>query len=312
MFLNRAKNTTARDFCARVPVPFFVDGEWVTGDHEAVPVLDPATGQAICAVGSAAESQVDRAVLAARRSFDNQHWAGMRPDQRAIALQRWADLVERDQTVLSELETIQTGKPIRESRIDVARALDGIRFYAAAARNIYGDLVHVSPKHHTYILRQPLGVVAAIVPWNVPIVLTVSKVAPALAAGNSVVVKPSQTTPLTALYLAQLWQELDLPSGVLNVLNGPGSTVGEKLCLHPAVTGITFTGGTETGLRLGELVAAQNKRLMLELGGKSPNIILADADLSKAIPGSANAIFYGQGQICAAGSRLIVDAAIYD
>ncbi len=312
MFLNRAKNTTARDFCARNPLPFFIDGEWVTGDNEAVPVHDPATGQAICAVGSAAESQVDRAVLAARRSFDNQYWAGMRPDQRAIALQRWADLVERDQTVLSELETIQTGKPIRESRIDVARALDGIRFYAAAARHIYGDLVNVSPKHHTYILRQPLGVVAAIVPWNVPIVLTVSKVAPALAAGNSVVVKPSQTTPLTALYLAQLWQELDLPSGVLNVLNGPGSTVGEHLCLHPAVTGITFTGGTDTGLRLSELVAAQNKRLMLELGGKSPNIVLADADLSRAIPGAANAIFYGQGQICAAGSRLIVDAAIYD
>ena len=312
MFLNRAKNTTARDFCATDPVPFFVDGEWVTGDNEAIPVLDPATGQAICAVGSAAESQVDRAVLAARRSFDNQLWAGMRPDQRAIALHRWADLVERDQQVLSELETIQTGKPIRESRIDVARALDGIRFYAAAARNIYGDLINISSGYHTYMLRQPLGVVAAIVPWNVPIVLTVSKVAPALAAGNSVVVKPSQTTPLTALYIAQLWQELDLPSGVLNVLNGPGSTVGEELCLHPAVTGITFTGGTETGLRLSELVAAQNKRLMLELGGKSPNIVLADADLSRAIPGSANAIFYGQGQICAAGSRLIVDASIYD
>jgi acyl-CoA reductase-like NAD-dependent aldehyde dehydrogenase len=180
------------------------------------------------------------------------------------------------------------------------------------ARTISGEVIDVSPAHHSYVVRQPLGVVAAIVPWNVPIVLTISKAAPALAAGNSVVVKPSQTTPLTALYLAKLWEELDLPAGVFNVINGPGSSVGESLCLHPLVTGITFTGGTSTGLHLGELAARQNKRVMLELGGKSPNIVLSDADLSRAIPGSANAIFYGQGQICAAGSRLLVEAPVYD
>lgn len=312
LFLNRARNEVAKEFCSQDPVPMFMDGEWVLGDSEATPVLDPATSRPVCEVSSAGQEQVHRAVLAARRSYEQRHWAGLRPDQRAMALYRWADLLERDQQVLAELETIQTGKPIRESRTDVARALDGIRFYAAAARNIHGEVIDVSHKHHSYLLRQPLGVVAAIVPWNVPIVLAVSKAAPALAAGNSVVVKPSQATPLTALYLARLWEELDLPGGIFNVLNGPGASVGEGLCLHPAVTGISFTGGTETGLRLGELAASQNKRLMLELGGKSPNIVLADADLTRAIPGSANAIFYGQGQICAAGSRLIVDAAVYD
>jgi acyl-CoA reductase-like NAD-dependent aldehyde dehydrogenase len=207
---------------------------------------------------------------------------------------------------------LQTGKPIRESRGDVARALDGIRFYAASARNIRGEVIDVSDQHHSYVVSSPIGVVAAIVPWNVPIVLTISKAAPALAAGNCVVVKPSQTTPLTALHLAKLWEEADLPRGVYNVINGPGRSVGEALCLHPLVTGITFTGGTDTGLHLGELAARQNKRVMLELGGKSPNIVLADADLQKAIPGSANAIFYGQGQICAAGSRLLVEDAVFD
>ncbi len=227
-------------------------------------------------------------------------------------MERWADLIDRDSEVLSEIESLQTGKPIREARGDIARALDGIRFYSGVARNIRGEVIDVSARHHSYVVREPIGIVATIVPWNVPMVLTVSKVAPAIAGGNVVIVKPSQATPLTALYLARLWEEAGLPSGVLNVINGSGSGVGEALCLHPDVTGITFTGSTETGLHLGALAARQNKRIMLELGGKSPNIILRDADLTRAIPAAANAIFYGQGQICAAGSRLLVHTDVYD
>ncbi len=310
--MNRARNTTVKEFCALDPVPYFVDGEWSPGVADPIAVFDPANGLPVATVACADEAAVDSAARAARSAFDRGTWSRARPDERARQMNAWADLVDRDSEVLAEMETLQTGKPIRESRGDVARALDGLRFYAAAARNQRGEVIDVSDRHHSYVIRQPLGVVAAIVPWNVPIVLTISKVAPALAAGNSVIVKPSQTTPLTALYLAKLWEEANLPRGVYNVINGPGRSVGETLCLHPLVTGMSFTGGTDTGLHLGELAARQNKRVMLELGGKSPNIVLADADLTKAIPGAANAIFYGQGQICAAGSRLLVEAPIYD
>ncbi len=310
--MNRARISAVQQFCSNDPVPYFIDGEWSTGTEAPIAVIDPANDLPVCTVACAGADEVDRAVVAARRAFDQGLWSQARPDERSLHLNRWADLVDRDREILAELETLQTGKPIRESRGDVARALDGIRFYAASARNIRGEVIDVSSRHHSYVISRPLGVVAAIVPWNVPIVLTVSKVAPALAAGNSVIVKPSQTTPLTALYLARLWQEADLPAGVYNVINGPGRSVGEALCLHPGVTGITFTGGTDTGLHLGELAARQNKRVMLELGGKSPNIVLRDADIDRAIPGSANAIFYGQGQICAAGSRLLAEAPIYD
>lgn len=310
--MNRARIGAVADFCAGDPVPYFVDGQWSQGTDTPIAVIDPANAQPVCVVACADLTEVDRAATAARAAFDRGAWSRARPDQRSRDLARWADLVERDSETLAELETLQTGKPIRESRGDVARALDGIRFYAASARNIRGEVIDVSSRHHSYVVSQPIGVVAAVVPWNVPLVLTVSKVAPALAAGNSVIVKPSQTTPLTALYLARLWEELDLPAGVYNVINGPGRIVGEALCVHPLVTGITFTGGTDTGLHLGELASRQNKRVMLELGGKSPNIVLADADLDKAIPGSANAIFYGQGQICAAGSRLLVESAVFD
>jgi acyl-CoA reductase-like NAD-dependent aldehyde dehydrogenase len=295
------------------PLPMLVAGSWVTGDEgRAVTLVEPASGEALCRVATAGPAELERAVAAAERAFRDGRWSGLRPDERSLALLRWADLVERDADLLATLETLQAGKPIRESRGDVARALDGIRFYAAAARNIRGETIAVSGAHHTYTLREPVGVVAAVVPWNVPIVLTVSKAAPALAAGNVVIVKPSQATPLTALHLGRLWQEAGLPDGALSVLTGSGAEVGEALCLDPRVTGITFTGSTATGLRLGSLAALQAKRTMLELGGKSPNIVLADADPEAASDGAARAIFFGAGQICSAGSRLIVEAPLHD
>lgn len=311
--VKRARNDAVRAFLSDSPLPMFIDGAWSHGSSRSTfSVLDPASGEALCDVVAADNGEVDTVVAAAQAAFKDGRWSRLRPNERARGMSRWADLIDRDSEILAELESLQTGKPIREARGDIARALDGVRFYAAAARNIRGEVIDVSSRHHSYVLREPIGVVATIVPWNVPIVLTVSKVAPAIAGGNTVIVKPSQATPLTALYLARLWHEADLPAGVLNVINGSGSGVGETLCLHRGVTGITFTGSTETGLRLGALAASQNKRIMLELGGKSPNIILQDADLSRAIPAAANAIFYGQGQICAAGSRLLVHEDVFD
>jgi len=312
-YVNRARLEGVRTILQTTPSPMFINGDWVQGSSgETIDVVDPANGQLLCIIASGSSEDVDQAVTAAFRAFHDGRWSELRPDERARALDTWANLVERDHAILSELESLQTGKPITEARGDVSRALDGIRFYAAAARNIRGETIDVSAEHHSYVVREPIGVVASIVPWNVPIVLTISKAAPALAAGNTVIVKPSQSTPLTALHLAKLWQEANLPSGVFNVINGSGRTVGEALCVHPLVTGITFTGGTSTGLHIGSLTAQMNKRIMLELGGKSPNIILSDADLSRAIPGAVNAIFYGQGQICAAGSRLLVQSSIYE
>jgi acyl-CoA reductase-like NAD-dependent aldehyde dehydrogenase len=309
----RAVNQDLHDMLSVSPLPMYINGTWTHGSSGTVTeIIDPANSEVFCAVSAADEKDVDTAANAAYAAFKSGRWSGLRPDERARAMFRWADLVDRDSELLAEMETLQTGKPIRESRGDIARGLDGIRFYAGLARNIRGETIDVSPRHHSYVTREPIGVIASIVPWNVPFVLTLSKAAPALAGGNSVIVKPSQTTPLTALHLARLWEEAGLPTSVFSVITGAGRIVGEALCMHPRVSGVTFTGSTETGLRLSKLTSSQNKRIMLELGGKSPNLVLADADLDRAIPGAASAIFYGQGQICAAGSRLIVDQSIYD
>jgi acyl-CoA reductase-like NAD-dependent aldehyde dehydrogenase len=309
----RARHPGVARMLAQDPIPMLIAGTWTSGSAGKVHVLvEPASGGALCRIAEAGPSDVGRAISAALDAFRSGTWSRMRPDARSLGMLRWADLLERDAALLAELETLQTGKPIREAEGDVARALDGIRFYAASARNIRGETITVSEAHHSYTQREPVGVVAAVVPWNVPLVLTVSKAAPALAGGNSVVVKPARATPLTALHLARLWQEAGLPDGVLSVLTGPGAEVGERLCLDPRVTGITFTGSTETGLRLGSMAALRGKRTMLELGGKSPNIVLADADLEAAIAGAASAIFYGQGEICSAGSRLLVEASVHD
>lgn len=302
-----------RAFLGRDVVPMFIGGEWRAAVSGATSeVRDPASGELVARVPCAGAADTEVAIAGALRGFEDGSWSGLRPDERARALLRLGDLVERDAAILAELEVLETGKPIREARGDVARALDGIRFYAGSARNIRGETITVTADLHTYTVLEPVGVVAAIVPWNVPLVLCVSKVAPALAAGNTVIAKPATTTPLTALYLAQLWVEAGLPPLAFTVITGPGGQVGQAVCDDPRVTGITFTGSTEVGLALGEAAARRSKRTMLELGGKSPNIVLADADLDIAIPGAASAIFYGAGEICSAGSRLIVEAPVYD
>jgi aldehyde dehydrogenase (NAD+)/phenylacetaldehyde dehydrogenase len=303
----------AAEFLHGGPLKMFLGGEWrASSDGAITNVSYPATGEVVGSVAEATPADVEIAVKSAKEAFVDERWSGLRPDERAAGLLALASLVDRDREIMAVLETLHTGKPIRESRGDIARGLDGIRFYAASARNMRGETIPVSNDFHSYTVREPVGIVACIVPWNVPFVLMVSKAAPALAGGNSVVVKPATATPFTALYLAKLWEEARLPAGVFNVLTGAGSRVGEALCLHPDVAGITLTGSTEVGLHLGSQAALANKRTMLELGGKSPDIVFNDADLERAIAGAGAAIFYGQGEICSAGSRLIVQSDVHD
>ena len=287
-----------------------IGGSRRTGAGERRENVDPATGRVTSVVASPTIEEVDFAVTAARRAFPA--WSRTPPATRSLLLYRLADLVERHGEMFAQLETLDTGKAIRESRADVNRAVDGLRFYAGCARQLRGETLAVDESWAVSTLRKPLGVVAAIVPWNVPLVLTICKTAPALAAGNTVVVKPSEQTPLTALALADLAGEAGLPPGALNVVPGSGRTIGMFLVEHAGVDKVTFTGSTRTGIAIARAAAASVKGVALELGGKSPNLVFADADLDEAARGAADAIFYGQGQICTAGSRLLVERSVYE
>ena len=295
------------------PQRLVIDGRMVAALDGATRELRyPATGASFAHVCEGGVDDARAAVAAARRAFDAGPWPRLSPAERSRVLERLAGLMERDARVLAELETLETGKPIAESNGDVARAIDGVRFYSAAARLSRGETIPVTERLSVGTVREPLGVVAAIVPWNVPLVLCVSKSAPALAAGNAVVAKPSEDTPLTALVLARLALEAGLPEGVLNVVTGVGATVGRFLTESAEVDGVTFTGGTSTGRGVAAAAAGSHKRVQVELGGKSPNVVFADADLDAAIRGAASAIFYGQGEICSAGSRLLVERGVFD
>jgi len=288
----------------------FVDGEPRPGKGEVTDNLAPATGEVTSQVRQGTVEDCEAAIAAARRAFPG--WSRTTPSQRSLLLLRLADRLEADGEVLARLETIDTGKPIRESRGDVGRAIDGLRFYAGMARQVRGETISVEPDLSVWTTRRPVGVVAAIVPWNVPLVLTVCKAAPALAAGNTVVVKPAELTPLTALRLAGHAVAAGLPPGAFNVVPGRGSVVGGALTTHPDVAKVTFTGSTETGISIAEAAAPSLKAVALELGGKSPHIVFADADLERASKAVAGGVFYGQGEICTAGSRMLVHRDVYD
>ncbi|MSQ54551.1 MAG: aldehyde dehydrogenase [Betaproteobacteria bacterium] len=298
---------------ARAPLPLVIGGrEAPSLSGETRSLYYPATGEPLASVCEGGVPDAQAAVQSARRAFDSGPWPRLAPAERSRMLERLAGLMERDARMLAELETLETGKPIAESAGDVARAIDGVRFYAAAARMCRGETIPLSGRLAISTVREPLGVVAAIVPWNVPLVLTVSKAAPALAMGNAVVAKPSEDTPLTALALGLLAIEAGMPEGVLNVVTGPGAVVGRFLVDCPGIDGVTFTGGTATGRSVAAAAASTHKRVQVELGGKSPNVVFADANLEAAIRGAASAIYYGQGEICSAGSRLLVEQQVYD
>jgi aldehyde dehydrogenase (NAD+) len=288
-----------------------IDNVWRdAAGGKTMEVINPATEEVIATVASADKSDVDEAVKAARAAL-NGPWGKMSARERGRLVSKLADrLLERADEV-ARLETLHNGKPIFESRqIEIPAAAECFEYYAGWADKIMGETIPVKGNYLTYTLREPLGVVAAIVPWNFPLLLAAWKVAPALACGNVVILKPASQTPLTAIALGEIAVEVGLPPGVLNIITGPGSSVGQAIVEHPGIDKIAFTGDTSTGKGIMRAAADTLKRITLELGGKSPNIVLADADIDAALRGATTGIFYGKGEVCAAGSRLLVDSSI--
>ncbi|MFY1636871.1 aldehyde dehydrogenase family protein [Solwaraspora sp. WMMB335] len=293
--------------------PFHVDGEWIDpGQRVLIEVRDPASETVISRVAQATAADVDAAVAAATRAYADRRWSGLAPLERTRVLHRLADLLETHQEELAVLETRDNGKPIERSRADTASAARAFRHFAGATSRLTGTVVPIDGGgHHVYTVLEPVGVAALILPWNFPIMTGCFKLAPALAAGCPVVVKPAEQTPLTMLRVAALAAEAGVPPGVLNVLTGDGA-VGAALASHPGVAKVSFTGSTEVGRLVMAGAAPTTKRLTLELGGKSPNIVFADADLDAAVPTAMRASFGHSGQMCTAGSRLLVQRSILD
>jgi aldehyde dehydrogenase (NAD+) len=275
--------------------------------------VNPATGEVIARVARGRDEDADRAVKAARQAFLRGPWAKLDGTERCRLLWSFGEKVRAATDELAALETRDSGKPIRDTRgVDLPMVADCLQYFAGWANKIYGDTVPVRGPFLNYTRREPVGVVGALIPWNFPILMAVWKIAPALAAGNTVVLKPSRETPLSALRLGDLALEAGIPPGVLNVLTGYGSESGMALVRHPGVDKIAFTGGTSTGQEIMREAAGTVKRISLELGGKSPNLIFADADPDKAVRGALAGIFYNQGEICTAGSRLLVEQGAHD
>jgi acyl-CoA reductase-like NAD-dependent aldehyde dehydrogenase len=297
------------------PRKLFINGCWEESlCVRSVDVCNPATGEHVTTVPDADSSDVNRAVAAARASFEKKTWRGMDPSKRERILWNIGDLLSKYRDELAALITQENGKTLRESvGADVAPAADCFRYYAGWVRKIYGETIPVDGPFFNYTLREPVGVVGAIVPWNFPLQIAAWKVAPALACGCSVVLKPSELTPLNALRLAEIAMEAGLPEGVLNVVTGYGATTGEALALHEDVDKISFTGSIATARKLLQSSSVSNlKRLSLELGGKSPNIVFPDADMDLAVKASLWGIFGGKGEVCSAASRLLVHQDVHD
>jgi aldehyde dehydrogenase (NAD+) len=296
-----------------VPTRLFVNGEQLdAANGRTHDVINPATEEVIASVAAAGEADVDRAVLSARATFESDKWRKMSARQRGETLWRLGELILKNQDELVRLETLNNGKPVLESAIDVRLAAATYKYYGGWADKIHGETIPIDGPFLNYTLREPLGVVGAIVPWNFPILLASWKVAPALACGNTVVLKPSELTPFTAIRMAELAIEAGLPAGAFNVVPGAGAVAGSALVRHPEVDKIAFTGSTEVGKQIMRDAAGTVKKVSLELGGKSPNIIYADADLEAAARGALTGIFYGKGEVCAAGSRLLVEESAAD
>jgi acyl-CoA reductase-like NAD-dependent aldehyde dehydrogenase len=302
------------------PRKLLIGGEWVASQGgETIITINPATGERLAEVYEAREADVDAAVKAARAAFDGGAWREMSAGQRGEALWRLGDLIDAHSEELSQIDTLDNGKPIRESRWgDVPLSGDHFRYFAGWTTKIQGETIPVSlpfaskARFFNYTLPEPVGVVGAITPWNFPLLMAAWKLAPALAAGCTVVLKPAEQTPLSALRLGELIAEAGLPEGVVNIVPGYGPTAGAALVNHPDVDKIAFTGSTAVGREIVRASAGNLKKLSLELGGKSPQVVFADADLNAAARGAFMGFAYNQGQICTAGSRLFVEASVAD
>ncbi|MDH4571570.1 aldehyde dehydrogenase [Salinicola acroporae] len=291
----------------------FIDDEFVAAESgKTFATINPATGAILANVASCDAADADKAVTMARAAFTRGSWARLAPTERKLVMLRLAGLMERHRDTLALLDTLDMGKPISSAQSDVSGAIGCIRHQAESIDKLYGEVAPTGDDTLALVLREPLGVVAAIVPWNFPLMMTAWKIGPALAAGNSVILKPSEKSPLSALYLASLAREAGLPSGVFQVLPGFGHTVGKALALSMEVNCLAFTGSTGVGKQLLQYAGQSNlKRVYLECGGKSPNIVFADCkDLDSVARHAAEAIFYNQGEVCIAGSRLLVENSV--
>jgi aldehyde dehydrogenase (NAD+) len=295
------------------PGRLLINNEW-TGSATHFDTINPATGEVLTQIVEASTSEVDRAVQSARRAVDDRSgpWRKMSASECGRLIWKLADLVEKNIDELAEIETIDNGKPIFESRyVDMPMVADVLRYYAGLATKIHGETVNTGDAAFTYTLREPVGVVGMIVPWNFPLLLASWKLGPALACGNTVVLKPAEQTPLSALRFGELAIEAGLPAGVLNIVTG-GAATGEAVVQHPGIDKIAFTGSTAVGKEIMRSAADTMKRVTLELGGKSPNIVCADSDLDGAVKGAITGIFYGKGEVCNAGSRLFIENKVRD
>jgi aldehyde dehydrogenase (NAD+) len=295
------------------PGRLLIDGQWVEAAKQ-FDTINPATGEVLTQIAAGSSEDVDRAVVAARRTFEDRNgaWHKLSASERGRLIWKLADLLEKNIDEFAELETLDNGKPIFESRyVDMPMVIDVLRYYAGLATKIHGETVNTFETAFTYTLREPVGVVGMIVPWNFPLLLASWKVGPALACGNTIVWKPASQTSLTTLRFGELAIEAGVPAGVLNIVTGPGA-VGRAMVKHPGIDKIAFTGSTEVGKEIMRSGADTLKRITLELGGKSPNIVFADSDIDSAVKGAITGIFYGKGEVCNAGSRLFVESKVQD
>jgi aldehyde dehydrogenase (NAD+) len=284
----------------------FIGGKWLDSASGAtIPVLNPYDGCKLTDIAAADAVDVDRAVIAAQAAFDG--WSSISASERGRLLLRLADRIEQEAEPLARLESLDTGHPIRDTRaLDVPRTILCFRYFGGMADKLEGSVVPVDAGFLNYVAREPIGVVGQIVPWNFPMMFVSWKLGPALAAGNTIVMKPSELTPLSTLRIAELAQEIGIPDGVINIVPGYGHTAGARIANHPDIGKVAFTGSTAVGRKIVEASAGNLKKVQLELGGKGPNIVFSDANIPAAVGGSAFAIFHNQGQACIAGSRLIL------
>ncbi len=295
-----------------------INGKWVdAASGKTFATYNPATGGVLANVAAGDKEDIDRAVKAARAAFETGPWSKISPSERGKLLWKLADLLEKHAEEFAQLESLDNGKPLKIARVaDLPLAIDHFRYYAGWATKIEGNTISLGlakqGKFHAYTVREPVGVVGQIIPWNFPLLMAAWKLAPALTTGCTVVLKPAEQTPLTALRLGELIMEAGFPEGVVNIVPGFGETAGAALAAHSDVDKIAFTGSTEVGKLIVHAATGNLKKVSLELGGKSPNIVLDDADIEATIPGAASAIFFNQGQCCCAGSRLFVDKKIFD
>ncbi|HEY9785456.1 MAG TPA: aldehyde dehydrogenase family protein [Candidatus Obscuribacterales bacterium] len=288
----------------------WIDGQFKDGAKERT-LINPATGQALCKVGEASKQQVEEAIKAARKAFDKGPWPRMTALERAQFLFKVADRIDELAPELAELETLNSGKPLRESQYDIADAANCFRYYAGLITKPMGQTMEVPAPSVTSVVREPIGVCGQIIPWNYPFLMAAWKLAPALAAGNTCVLKPSELTPLTAIRLAEIFAELELPNGVVNIVLGDGA-VGVPIAESGLVDKIAFTGSVKTGKAVAQAALGNLKKVTLELGGKSPMVVFGDFDVDTAVDYALFAIYCNAGQVCSAGSRMIVDEKIHD